>query len=65
VNLNDPVATALLAAEALDRADHRYAPMGGLLDFALVDREVEALAAEIPDWDVRSRWAAVRARGGV
>jgi hypothetical protein len=33
-----------------------------LLDFSLIDREVEALAVEIPDWDVRARWAAIRGR---
>lgn len=33
-----------------------------LLDFAWIDREVETLATEIPDWDVRARWAAIRAR---
>ena len=31
MNLNDPVATALLAAEALDQAGQRYALFGGLL----------------------------------
>jgi len=31
VNLDDPVATALRVAEALDRAGHRYALFGGLL----------------------------------
>jgi hypothetical protein len=31
VNLNDPVATALLVADALDRAGQRYALYGGLL----------------------------------
>lgn len=55
MNLNDPVATALLAAEALDRAGHRYALFGGLLlaaygepretrdaDVAVVDLTAEA-----------------------
>ena len=31
MNLNDPVSTALLVAEALERAGCRYALMGGLL----------------------------------
>jgi hypothetical protein len=31
VSLTDPVATALIAAEALERRGHRYALMGGLL----------------------------------
>lgn len=55
MNLNDPVATALLAAEALERAGQRYALFGGLLlaaygepretrdaDFAVVDLTAEA-----------------------
>jgi predicted nucleotidyltransferase len=39
--------------------------MPELLDFGLIDREVEALAVEIPDWDVRARWAYIQARGAV
>lgn len=31
-----------------------------ILDLSLIEREVEALAAEITDWDVRIRWAAIR-----
>jgi hypothetical protein len=31
-----------------------------VLDLALIEREVGALAAEIADWDVRSRWATAR-----
>lgn len=55
MNLNDPVATALLAADALDRAGHQYALFGGLLlaaygearetrdaDVAVVDLTAEA-----------------------
>lgn len=38
--------------------------VGNLLDRALIDREVESLATEIPDWDVRGRWAAIQARSG-
>jgi Nucleotidyl transferase of unknown function (DUF2204) len=38
--------------------------VGDVLDHALIDREAESLAAEIPDWDVRGRWAAIRARSG-
>ncbi|MBI2895080.1 MAG: nucleotidyltransferase [Deltaproteobacteria bacterium] len=37
---------------------------GDVLDFALLDREVDALALEIPDWDVRGSWSVIRARGG-
>ena len=55
MNLTDPVATALLAAEALDHAGHPYALFGGLLlaaygearetrdaDIAVVDLTAEA-----------------------
>ena len=35
---------------------------GDVLDLALIDAEVARLAAEIPDWDVRARWAAIRQR---
>lgn len=38
--------------------------LGNMLDLGLIDHEVEALAAEIPDWDVRGRWATIRARAG-
>ena len=34
------------------------------LDMALIEREVAALAVEIPDWDVRARWAEIRSRRG-
>ena len=34
---------------------------GALLDLGLVEKEIEALAAEIPDHDVRPRWEAIRA----
>lgn len=30
-----------------------------LVDLSLVEREVDALAVEIADWDVHSRWAAI------
>jgi hypothetical protein len=33
-----------------------------LLDFALIDSEVDRLATEIPDWDVRARWDLICAR---
>jgi hypothetical protein len=55
VDLNDPVATALRVADALDRARHRYALFGGLLlaaygeprethdvDLAIVDLTADA-----------------------
>lgn len=37
---------------------------GDVLDFALIDADVDALAVEVPDWDIRGRWAAIRARSG-
>lgn len=36
---------------------------GELIDASLIDREVELLATEIPDFDVRGNWASIRARG--
>ena len=39
--------------------------LGDIIDYTLIEREVAALAAEIPDWDVRAKWATIRARGGV
>jgi hypothetical protein len=36
--------------------------VAALLDVGLIDREVDALATEIPDWDVRARWTAIRGR---
>ena len=36
---------------------------GELIDLALIDREVELLSVEVPDFDVRSNWASIRARG--
>lgn len=35
---------------------------GRQLDLALIQREVAVLAGEIPDWDVRTRWAAIQSR---
>jgi hypothetical protein len=32
-----------------------------LLDVGLIESEIELLAAEIPDWDVRARWDLIRA----
>jgi hypothetical protein len=34
-----------------------------LLDVPLIEREVAMLSVEVPDWDVRGRWTAIRARG--
>lgn len=34
------------------------------LDLSLVEREVELLSAEIPDFDVRRNWATIRDRSG-
>jgi len=35
---------------------------GALLDADLIGTEIELLAAEIPDWNVRARWDVIRAR---
>lgn len=48
----------------LDDAASVLRRSGDLLDLALVEEEIELLAAEIGDWDVRSRWASIRERGG-
>lgn len=37
---------------------------GDVIDFGLLGREVDDLAREIADWDVRASWAVIRARGG-
>lgn len=47
----------------LDDAASVLRRSGDLLDLALVDREVELLSAEIPDFDARGHWATIRARG--
>ena len=49
----------------LDDAASVLRRSGDLLDFGLIEREVEALGLEITDWDVRSRWRTIRARGGL
>jgi hypothetical protein len=43
------------AASVLERSQE-------LLDVAFIDAEVAALSDEIADWDVRERWASIRAR---
>jgi predicted nucleotidyltransferase len=35
---------------------------GGEMDLALIEAEVGALSAEVPDWNVRERWAAIQSR---
>ncbi len=47
----------------LDDAASVLRRSGDLLDFDPIEREVAAIAAEIPDWDVRGRWATIQARG--
>lgn len=47
----------------LDDAASVLRRSGDLLDFDPIEREVEVLAAEVPDWDVRGRWATIQARG--
>jgi len=67
VNLNDPIATALRVADALDRAGHRHALFGGLLlaaygrprethdvDLAVVDVTAEAARLALEAAGVRS-----------
>ena len=67
MNLNDPVATALLVAEALDQSGRRYALFGGLLlaaygepretrdaDMAVVDLTADA-ARQAPAGDRGAR----------
>lgn len=46
----------------LDDAASVLRRTGALLDLGAIDREVETLASELPDVDVRGRWAAVRSR---
>lgn len=36
-----------------------------LLDLDAIEHEIERLSAEIPDWDVRARWALIHARASV
>lgn len=52
MNLDDPVATALRVAEALDRAGHRHALYGGLLLAAYGDpretRDVDLAIVDLP-----------------
>lgn len=60
--IEDFVIFKLLATRPRDLDDaasvlHRSAD---LLDIVLIEREVERLALEIPDWDVRGRWGVVR-----
>ena len=49
----------------LDDAASVLRRSGDLLDVGLIEQEVEALAAEIDDWDIRGHWEAIRARGGL
>ena len=46
----------------LDDAASVLRRTGALLDIEAVAREVEILAAELPDVDVRGRWESVRSR---
>ncbi|MBI4615956.1 MAG: hypothetical protein HY720_20230 [Planctomycetes bacterium] len=46
----------------LDDAASVLRRSGDLLDLDLVESEIEALAAEIPDFDVRGKWAKIRER---
>lgn len=55
----------LLASRERDLEDARsvLARLGADLDLATVEREVELLADEIPDWDTRTRWRRTRIPG--
>ncbi len=46
----------------LDDAASVLRRIGDVLDFGLIEREVDVLASEIPDWDVRATWSSVRKR---
>jgi predicted nucleotidyltransferase len=48
----------------LDDAASVIRQSGDVMDFAQAARDVQALALEIPDWDVRSRWDEILVRGG-
>ena len=48
----------------LDDAASVLRRSGDLLDLSLIDREVDRLAVEISDFDVRGHWKSIRARSG-
>lgn len=62
--LEDYILFKVMSTRDRDLEDARAAMRrsGALLDLAAVDREVETLSHELPDLDVRSRWAGVRTR---
>jgi len=73
VDLNDPTAVGLLAAEAFEAAGvddgqvgvTRFPrlPVDAALDRAVLDEECLALALELPDVDVTGRWSQIQAAG--
>lgn len=64
MNLDDPVATALRAAEALERAGHRYALTGGLLLAAYGEpRETHDADVAVTDLTAEQARAALEAAG--
>jgi hypothetical protein len=38
--------------------------MGEIVDYRMIEEEVQRLSREIPDWDVGARWEAIKSRGG-
>jgi predicted nucleotidyltransferase len=48
----------------LDDAASVLRRSGEVIDLALIDREVDLLSDEIPDFDVRGHWTTIQARGG-
>lgn len=66
VSPEDYVLFKALATRDRDRDDAASVlrRSGDVLDFDLVAHEVDTLAREIPDWDVRESWAIIRARSG-
>jgi predicted nucleotidyltransferase len=64
VSPEDYVLFKALATRDRDRDDAASVlrRSGDVIDFGLIDREVEDLAREIPDWDVRESWVVIRAR---
>jgi hypothetical protein len=64
VNLNDPVATALLVADALNRAEQRYALYGGLLLAAYGEpRETHDVDVAVVDLSASAARRALEAAG--
>jgi len=65
LTLEDFIVFKVLSTRERDAEDARLAidRSGTALDEPLLDREIERLADESRDLDVRSRWAAIRRAG--